>query len=114
MALTITNKYKWAWGASEFFAIVNAQGDASYPTGGYALPPSTFTFNTFPATSDFQLQSPPTTGPIGIWADTQVGTYAVIANATGNLQLAVSSTGVEVAAATNVTGVNTLLCAFGH
>lgn len=114
MALTIKPVYKWAWGASEFFALVEVDGDSSYPTGGYALPPSTFFFNTYAATSDFQLQAPPLFGPVGVWADGQVGTYAVIASATGNLQLAVSSTGVEVANTTNVTAVKTLICAFGH
>lgn len=114
MALTIKPVYKWSWGASEFFAIVEVDGDSSYPTGGYALPPSTFFFNTYAATSDFQLQAPPLFGSVGVYADGQVGTYAIIAAATGNLVLAVSSTGVEVANATNVTAVKTLLCAFGH
>ena len=114
MALTIIPKYKWAWGASEFFAIVEVDGDASYPTGGYALPASTFFFNTYAATSDFQLQIPPVFGPVGIWADGQVATYSIIFSATGNLGFAVSSTGLEVANTTNVTAVKTLLCAFGH
>jgi|SRR5271156_6054466 len=114
MALTILPKYKWAWGDSEFFVIVEADGDASYATGGYAMTPALFQLNTFAATSDFQLQVPPTFGPVGIWADGQVATYAVIFSATGNMGLAVSSTGVEVGNGTNVTAVKTLLCCFGH
>ena len=114
MALTIKPIFKWAWGASEFFALVEVDGDASYPTGGYALPASTFFLNTYPATSDFQLQAPPVFGPVGIWCDGQVATYAIIFSATGNLGLAVSSTGLEVANTTNVTAVKTVICAFGH
>jgi hypothetical protein len=114
MALTIIPKYKWAWGASEFFAIIEADGDASYTTGGYAMTPGLFTFNTFAATSDFQLQVPPVFGPVGVWADGQAGTYAFVFSATGNMGLAVSSTGVEVGNGVNVTAVKTLLCAFGH
>lgn len=114
MALTITPMYKWAWGATEFTAIVKATGDSSYPSpGGYALPASVFTFNTYAATSDFQLQAPPA-NPVGIWADGQGGTYGIIDSATGNLRLFVSSTGVEVANGVNVTAVNTTLVAFGH
>jgi len=93
---------------------VEVDGDASYPTGGYALPASTFFFNTYAATSDFQLQIPPVFGPVGIWADGQVATYSIIFSATGNLGFAVSSTGLEVANTTNVTAVKTLICAFGH
>lgn len=114
MALTVLPKYKWAWGATEFFVVIEVDGDTSYPTGGYAVTPALFTLNTFPATSDSQLQVPPTFGPVGIYADGQVATYAIIFSATGNLGLAVSSTGVEVANAVNVTAVKTLLCAFGH
>lgn len=114
MALTVLPKYKWAWGATEFFVLIEVDGDASYPTGGYAMTPALFTLNTFPATSDSQLQVPPTFGPVGVWADGQVATYALINSGTGNLQFAVSSTGVEVANAVNVTAVKTLLCAFGH
>lgn len=113
MALVATPKYKWAWGASEFFVIVSANDAGTYVPGGYAMTASFFTLNTFAATSDSQLQSAPNFGPVGIWADGQVANYAIIDQTSGNLKIAVSSTGVElgaVSAAAIVTG----LCAFGH
>lgn len=114
MALTATPKYKWAWGASEFFVIVSANDPGNYATGGYAMTPGFFTLNTFAATSDSQLQSAPAFGPVGIWADGQVGNYSVISSSTGNLIYAVSSTGVELANAASAAGIVTALCAFGH
>lgn len=113
MALGITPFYKWAWGATEFTAIIKTTGDASYPAGGYPLPASAFTFNTYAATSDSQLQAPPA-NPVGIWADGQGGTYGIIDVSTGNLRLFVSSTGAEVGTGSNQTAVNTTLVAFGH
>lgn len=113
MALVSVVQYKWAWGASEFFAIAKVTGDASYPAGGYPLPASVFTFSTYAATSDAQLQAP-SVFAVGIWADAQVGTYGIIDAVTGNLRLAVSSTGLEVAVASNQSAVVTAICAFGH
>ena len=75
--------------------------------------PSLFTLNTFAATSDSQLQTPPAFGPVGIWADGQVANYAIIDQTTGNLKIAVSSTGVELGAV-SAAGIVTALCAFGH
>jgi|SRR5712664_836798 len=114
MALAATPKYKWAWGASEFFVIVSVNDSGNYATGGYAMTPALFTLNTFAATSDSQLQSSPTFGPVGIWADGQVATYSIISSSTGNLIYAVSSTGVEQANASSAAAVTTALCAFGH
>ena len=113
MALTSAVQYKWAWGASEFFVITKTTGDASYPATGYPLPASAFTLNTFAATSDAQLQTP-SPYAVGIWADGQVGTYGIIDPSTGNLRLAVSSTGVEVGTGVSVSTIVTALCAFGH
>src|SRR5258708_1751219 len=105
MPLVATPKYKWAWGASEFFVIVSVNDAGNYATGGYAMTPSLFTLNTFAATSDSQLQAPPAFGPVGIWADGQVATYAIVSQSTGNLIYAVSSTGVEFANAASAAAV---------
>lgn len=113
MALTVVNQYKWAWGTTEFMIIAKTTGDASYPAGGYPLPASAFTLNTFATTSDSQLQSP-SPYAVGIWADGQVGTYGIIDPSTGNLRLAVSSTGVEVATGASVSTIITALVCFGH
>jgi len=117
MALTVVPMYKWSWGASEFMSVIQVTGDTTYVSGtGYALPASLFTFNTFAATSDFQLQAPPV-NPVGIWADAShsapgAGGYAEIDSTTGNLRL-YQATGTEVASGTAVTYV-TVLIAFGH
>lgn len=113
MALVATPKYKWAWGATEFFVIIAVNDAGTYVPGGYAMTPALFTLNTFASTSDSQLQVPPTFGAVGIWADGQVGNYAVISSSTGNMLIAVSSTGVELGAV-SAAGVTTALCAFGH
>ena len=113
MALVSTKIYKWAWGASEFFAVISVNDAGTYVPGGYTLTPAMFTFNTFAATSDFQLQVPPTFGAVGIWADGQVGNYAIVDQTTGALKIAVSSTGVELGAV-SAAGIVTALCAFGH
>lgn len=117
MALTITPMYKWAWGASEFMSIILTVGDATYPAGGYALPASLFTLNTFASTSDFQLQAPPP-NPVGIWADESntgaaVGGYAAIDAVTGNMRLFVAA-GTEVGTGATAVTFKTALIAFGH
>ena len=117
MALTITPMWKWAWGASEFMSIILTVGDTSYPAGGYPLPASLFTFNTFAATSDFQLQTPPPNSP-GIWADNSntgaaVGGYAAIDAVTGNLRLFLAA-GTEVGTGATAATFKTSLIAFGH
>jgi len=117
MALTVTPMYKWAWETSEFMAIILTQGDTAYPAGGYLLPASLFTFNTFAATSDFQLQVPPP-NPVGIWADNSntgaaVGGYAAIDAVTGALRLFLPG-GAEVAGAATAATFKQALIAFGH
>jgi hypothetical protein len=117
MALSVVPMYKWAWGASEFMSIITVTGDTTYVSGtGYALPPSLFTFNTFAATSDFQLQTSPI-NTVGLWADCShsapgAGGYGQIDVTTGNLRL-YQAAGTEVASGTAVTYV-TALIAFGH
>jgi hypothetical protein len=113
MALVATPKYKWAWGASEFFVIISVNDAGTYVPGGYTMLPSLFTLNTFASTSDSQLQAPPVFGAVGIWADGQAGNYAFMFSGTGNMGIAVSSTGVELGSV-SAAGVTTALCAFGH
>jgi hypothetical protein len=113
MALVATPKYKWTWGASEFFVIISVNDAGTYVPGGYTITPAMFTLTTFAATSDSQLQAPPAFGAVGIWADGQVGNYAIIDQTTGNLKIAVSSTGVELGSV-SAAGIVTALCAFGH
>jgi hypothetical protein len=117
MALTVTPMYKWSWSTSEFMVIMLVVGDTSYPAGGYALPASLFTLNTFASTSDSQLQAPPP-NPVGIWADgsntgAALGGYAAIDAVTGNLRLFLA-TGVEVTTAATAATFKTALVAFGH
>jgi hypothetical protein len=117
MALTVTNMYKWTWGASEFMSIVMVQGDSSYPAGGYPLPPSIFSLSAYASTSDFGLQAPPP-NPVGIWADNTntgagVGGYAEIDAVTGNLRLFLAG-GTEIAGAATAVSFKTSLIAFGH
>jgi hypothetical protein len=117
MALTITPMWKWAWGASEFMSVIETIGDASYPSGGYALTPAMFTLNTFASTSDAQLQVPPP-NPVGIWSDNSnagagVGGYAAIDAVTGNMRLFLAS-GVEVTALATAVTFKTSLLVFGH
>ena len=114
MALTSTPLFKWNLQPSEAISIVILTGDTSYPTGGYPVTPGLFFFNAFASTSDFQLQQPPASLSYVLGADFQGGTYATINPANGNLQLFVSSTGVEVANTTNVSTIKTLCVGFGH
>ena|SRR5271156_820544 len=113
MALVATPKYKWSWGTTEFFVILSVTDAGTYVPGGYAMTPAFFTLNTFAATSDSQLQAPPNFGPVGIWADGQVAYYGIIDQTTGNLKIAVSSTGVELGSV-SAAGIVTGLCCFGH
>jgi len=117
MALTVTPMYKWTWGASEFMVIIEVVGDTSYPAGGYLLPASLFTLNTFASTSDSQLQAPPP-NPVGIWADNSntgaaVGGYAQIDAVTGAMRLFVAA-GTEVGTGATAATFKTALIAFGH
>jgi len=113
MALVATPKYKWAWGTTEFFIIISVNDSGIYVPGGYTLTPALFTVNTFASTSDSQLQTPPTFGAVGIWADGQVANYAIIDQTSGTLKIAVSSTGAELGSV-SAAGIVTALCAFGH
>jgi hypothetical protein len=118
VALTITPMWKWAWGASEFFAIILTQGDASYPAGGYPLAASLFFLNTFASTSDYLPPVLPIPNPVGIWADNSntgaaLGGYAAIDAVTGNLRLFVAA-GTEVGTGLTAATFKTSLVVFGH
>lgn len=116
MALTavITQRLSSAYGYDA--TVVKATGDSSYPTGGYAVPASLFGFNAY-ATDGLGSGNPPTLGNYAILGDA-MGTpdtwYSAINPANGNLQLFVTTTGVEVANAVNVSTFNVILEALGH
>lgn len=93
--------------------IISVNDSGTYVPGGYTLTPALFTVNTFASTSDSQLQTPPTFGAVGVWADGQVANYAIIDQTSGTLKIAVSSTGVELGSV-SAAGIVTALCAFGH
>lgn len=117
MTLTITNMYKWAWDNSEFFAVIETLGDATYPAGGYPLPASLFALNTYASTSDYQLQVAPP-NPVGIWADNSntgaaLGGYAAVDAVNGNMRLFISA-GTEVGTGATAATFKTALMAFGH
>jgi hypothetical protein len=117
MALTVTPMYKWAWANSEFMVIIMVTGDSSYTSGGYALPASLFTLNTFASTSDFQLQAPPP-NPVFMLANASntgaaVGGYSAIDAVNGTLRLFLAG-GTEVAGAATAVSFKQVLMAYGH
>jgi hypothetical protein len=117
MALGVLPMYKWALQPSEFIVIIGVVGDTSYPAGGYALPASLFTLNTFASTSDSQLQAPPPQ-PIGIWAfnsttGAALGGSATVDGVTGNLRLFLPG-GAEVTTGATAATFKVALIAFGH
>jgi hypothetical protein len=91
---------------------IKVTGDASYPTGGYAVPASLFGANSFAPSGPIggaNQGPPPVAGSYGILGDCVGNPYAVINASTGKLQLFVATTGVEVANATSETGYSALL-----
>jgi len=113
MALTATVLQRINGVGPQRYVMIKVTGDASYPTGGYAVTPAMFGFNTF--TSDgLGTGAPPSLGTYTISGDLQGNPYSVINPVNNNLQLFVATTGVEVAGATNETGTSVLLEAFGH
>ena len=81
---------------SNFYYYFILTGDASYPTGGYAL-----TKNTFPGLNAIKQVIP---FCFASMPGSAVADFA-INSVTGNLQL-ITSAGAEVAAGTNVSGVS--------
>jgi len=116
MALTATilAVYRGQGQADE--KIVKVSGDTSYPTGGYAVTPSLFGFNAFEPDSQ-GTGLPPVIGYYSIVGDC-MGTpntwYSAINPVNGNLQLFVTTTGVEVASAVNVSTFAAVLDSYGH
>lgn len=91
---------------------IKVTGDASYPTGGYAVPASLFGGRTFAPSGPIggaNQGGPPVAGSYAICGDCVGTPYAVINPANGNLQLFVATTGVEVANATSETGYSAIL-----
>lgn len=116
MALTATTLQRLSSAYGYNATVVKAVGDTSYPTGGYAVTPALFGFNAF-ATDGLGTGLPPTLGNYAILGDA-MGTpdtwYSAINPANGNLQLFVTTTGVEVAAAVNVSTFAVVLEALGY
>lgn len=126
MALTVKQLLKYALQPSEFIVIIQVTGDASYPntggTIGYPITASTFSLNTFAATSDF--------GPLGgnsgpavatsyyIGSDLAAngaagGAYVQPDSVTGNLRF-YAAAGTEVANTASAAAISATLIAFGH
>jgi len=116
MALTATKLAVYRGQGQCDEVVVKAVGDASYPTGGYPVLPALFGFNAFEVDS-LGTGLPPTIGFYSIDADA-MGTpqtwYAATNPANGNLQLFVTTTGVEVANAVNVSTFACILTSYGH
>jgi hypothetical protein len=129
VALTVKNLLKFALQPSEFIAIVQVTGDASYPnpnntSSGYAVTPATFSLTTFAQTSDYGIgpgtanAAPPAATGYFIGADYALngaagGTYSEIDTVTGNLRM-YAAAGTELANAASATAVSATLIAFGH
>lgn len=113
MALTGVVKSVQRGVGAEDYKIVQATGDASYVTGGYAVTPALFGFNAF-ATDGLGTGLPPTLGAYDVFSDLVTTPYSIINPANGNLQLIVTATNTEVANGVNVTAFTVLLGAWGH
>jgi hypothetical protein len=98
---------------AEDYKQVKVTGDSSYPTGGYPVTPALFQFNAF-APDGLGSGLPPVVGAYQLISDLQGTPYSVINPANGNLQFFVQTTGVEVAAAVNVSTASSVLGAYGH
>jgi hypothetical protein len=113
MALTAVVQQVIRGLGGEDYRVVKATGDASYPTGGYAVTPALFGFNAF-ATDGLGTGLPPTLGFYDVFSDLVTTPYSIINPANGNLQLIVTATNVEVANGVSETGYTVLLGAWGH
>ncbi len=94
---------------------IKVTGDASYPTGGYAVTPALFGGRSFAPSGPIggaNQGPPPVAGSYAICGDCVGNPYAVINPANGNLQLFVATTGVEVANTTSETGYSAILEAY--
>ena len=75
--------------------VIKVTGDSSYPTGGYAVTPAMFGFNSF-LSDGLGTGLPPVAGNYTIEGEGVGNVFAGINPANGNLQLYVTTTGVEV------------------
>lgn len=114
MALTVSAPIiSEALGKERWVEVIVA-GDASYPNGtGYPITPAMFGFNAF---ANQPLQGSPTvpTWEVVVENLTSPAWYAYGDFSSGNLKLAVNTTGVEVANTINVSTFKAVLGALGH
>jgi hypothetical protein len=113
MALTITKLGVYrGQGQADEVCIKVVTGSADYPTGGYAISPSLFGFNAFEVDSQ-GTGLPPVADYYSIDGDGVGATFAGINPANGNLQMYVTTTGVEVAN-NGTPGWTGFLRSYGH
>jgi hypothetical protein len=113
MALTVVQMQVLRSAYGEDYKVIKVTGDTSYPTGGYAITPALFNFNAF-ATDGYGTGLPPVAGNYEILGDGNGNTFAGINPANGNMQLYVTTTGVEVAGASTAATSIVFLGANGH
>lgn len=113
MALTATILQRIDGVGPERYVAIKVAGDSSYPTGGYAVTPAMFGFSSF-APDGLGTGLPPVAAFYGIQGEGVGNVFAGINPTNGNLQLYVTTTGVEVANATNESTYVGFLEAFGH
>jgi hypothetical protein len=113
MALTATLLQRLPGIGAEDLRVIKVTGDSSYPTGGYAVTPALFGFNAF-ATDVLGTGKPPVAGYYSIVGNGVGAVFPGINPTQGNLQLYVTTTGLEVAAAVDESTAVAFLAAFGH
>ncbi len=98
----------------EFYVEIQVTGDSSYPNGtGYPITPALFGLNAF---ASQPLQGSPGVPAWNLEIEnlTSPAWYAYADFTSGNLKLAVGTTGAEVANAVNVSSYKAILSALGH
>lgn len=95
------------------YRMIKVTGDASYPTGGYAVTPALFGLTRFES-DGLGSGLAPALGSYSVVADLQGNPYSAVNPANNNLQLFVATTGVEVTSGTSETGTSVLLEALGE
>lgn len=113
MALTVVQLQVLRGIDGEDYKTIKVTGDTSYPTGGYAITPALFNFQAF-ATDGYGSGLPPVAAYWLILGDGNGNTFAGINPANGNMQLYVTTTGVEVAGGTTAATSIVFLAAYGH
>jgi hypothetical protein len=117
MPLTATQRAVYRGVGGEDQKSISVLGDASYPTGGYAVTPALFNFNAF-ATDGYGTGLPPVIGYYWIVSGFDTATTAdVVAQqnpVNGNLQFFLTSTGAELGSGTSAVTYGAILVAYGH